>query len=114
MHRVILAAPNGVEVDHRSGDGLDNRRANLRLATHAQNHQNRTRKILGCTSRHKGVHMHCGRWQARIADGPVVDGHAKRRSLGHFDSEDAAGRAYDAAALVSFGEFASLNFPITA
>jgi hypothetical protein len=41
MHRVILSAPAELEVDHRNGDGLDNRRDNLRLATQAQNMQNK-------------------------------------------------------------------------
>jgi hypothetical protein len=41
MHRLLLSAPDGMEVDHKNGDGLDNRRSNLRLATHRQNMANR-------------------------------------------------------------------------
>jgi hypothetical protein len=37
MHRFILDAPKGMQVDHRDGDGLNNTRANLRLCTGAQN-----------------------------------------------------------------------------
>jgi hypothetical protein len=37
LHREIINAPKGLLVDHRNGIGLDNRRANLRLATHSQN-----------------------------------------------------------------------------
>ena len=37
LHRLIMDAPKGLLVDHRNGDSLDNRRANLRLATHSQN-----------------------------------------------------------------------------
>src|SRR5437016_5776428 len=55
MHRVILGAPAGVEVDHRVGVGLGNRRFNLRLATKAQNLQNSRKRRDAETSRHKGV-----------------------------------------------------------
>ena len=41
LHRVILNAPENLEVDHIDGDGLNNRRANLRLATKSQNQANR-------------------------------------------------------------------------
>ena len=41
MHRVVLNAPDDQQVDHIDGDGLNNRRGNLRLVTHAQNMQNR-------------------------------------------------------------------------
>src|SRR4030095_8449683 len=40
MHREILNPPSGYETDHVNGDGLDNRRANLRIATHRQNQAN--------------------------------------------------------------------------
>lgn len=43
MHRLIVGAAPGMEVDHRNGDGLDNQRVNLREVTHAQNLQNRHR-----------------------------------------------------------------------
>lgn len=67
MHRLILGAPPGVEVDHINGNGLDNRRANLRIVTHAQNQQNRhalTKNTSGC----RGVTFHrvLGMWQAQI------------------------------------------------
>src|ERR1700688_781694 len=40
MHQAILDVPHGFEVDHRDGDGLNNRRCNLRQATHRQNLHN--------------------------------------------------------------------------
>ncbi len=43
LHRLILDAPDGIEVDHINGDHLDNRRSNLRFVTHSQNMQNRTK-----------------------------------------------------------------------
>lgn len=114
MHRQILGVIGDIEVDHRNGDGLDNRRANLRTATAQENQRNRTHKPAGSSSRFHGVRWHAksGKWEARIADGErTANGCAKNRFLGHFASETEAALAYDAAARVSFGDFASLNFP---
>lgn len=41
LHRLILNAPNGIEVDHINHDTLDNRRCNLRLSLNNENHLNR-------------------------------------------------------------------------
>lgn len=92
-------------VDHVNGDGLDNRRANLRQATRGQNMANR-RTPRTNRSGFKGVAKHrSGRWQARIW-------HERRmRSLGLFATPEDAARAYDAAAKELFGEFARPNFP---
>jgi hypothetical protein len=40
MHKQILVAPVGMEIDHINGDGLDNRRCNLRVATRRLNRYN--------------------------------------------------------------------------
>ena len=103
MHRLILNAPVGFEVDHINQNGLDNRRCNLRLATRAQNEANKPPR-----SQYKGSYwcQQTGRWRARIR----VDGHL--RCLGRFDSAEEAARAYDVAAMEAFGEFAYLNFRI--
>jgi hypothetical protein len=93
-------------VDHINGDGLDNRRANLREATHAENMRN-TGVRSDNTSGYKGVHWYKSRkaWQASIkAEG-------KQLFLGYHSSAESAARAYDAAALELHGEFAGLNFP---
>lgn len=102
MHRVILGAPDGVQVDHINGDGLDNRRANLRLATHRQNTLNRARRGDGF----KGVSRRQGRWLARA-------GRNGQFYLGHFGTPEEAARAYDAKARELYGAFARLNFPET-
>ncbi len=115
MHRLLIEAPPGREVDHENGDGLDNRRSNIRLCTKRQNGQNR--RQVG--NRHKSSRFHgvCfkrqfGKWDATICAGPVnARGHAKQIYIGRFTSEEAAAHAYDAAARWHFGPFAALNFP---
>lgn len=106
VHRVIMDAPQGIMIDHINRDGLDCRRANMRFATNAQNQANRAHSA-GTTSRHKGVTWHEDNrvWGARIVVGQSTVG------LGSFKDEDAAGRAYDRAAVEAWGEFARLNFP---
>lgn len=106
LHREILAAPPGVEVDHLNLDGLDCRRENLRLADHAENKWNRGRNRNN-TSGFKGVSWSARRrrWVAQI----VANGTTTQ--LGYFDTVEAAARAYDAAARVLHREFARLNLP---
>jgi hypothetical protein len=95
------------EVDHINGDGLDNRRENIRLASPTQNQQNKRKQSAPASSRYKGVTFKTarGRWEASIR----VDG--KNTFLGRFHDEEAAAHAYDAAARIHHGRFASLNFP---
>jgi len=105
MHRLLLDAPKGVQVDHRNGDGLDNRRINLRLASASQNQMNR--HASAGRSQFKGVTWggRAERWIARTQ----MDGES--RHVGAFADEVEAARAYDSAALDRFGQFAHLNFP---
>ena len=105
LHREIMNAPRGLLVDHRNGDSLDNRRANLRLATHSQNMQNR-RKRKNTTSRYTGVCFEKRRkkWTANITV------NKKKIWIGRFDDEIEAAKAYDEAARKEHGEFARLNF----
>lgn len=105
MHRLIMNPPQGVEIDHINGDGLDNRRCNLRLATRAQQAHN-MRKHRHSKSPYKGVEaLPYGRWRAGIR----ING--KALHLGCFASAEDAARVYDAAAIEHFGEFARPNFP---
>ena len=107
MHRIILdidGKSGRIKSDHRDGDGLNNRRNNLRIATNSQNQQNKRCFAKGGV---KGVYRRADLklrpFQAKI----LVKN--KRLHLGYFATAQQAGNAYDRAALRYFGEFARLN-----
>jgi hypothetical protein len=107
LHRFILGVTDPkVHVDHIDHNGLNCQRANLRIATNAQNHQN-MRLSISSASGYKGVtwHSYAQRWMAQIC----IAG--KRVCLGYFVDPIEAAKVYDAAAIFHFGEFACLNFP---
>lgn len=115
MHRVLAGAALGQIVDHANGVTLDNRRSNLRICTVRENCANvvssKNRKRGG----YKGVswNKNARKWEASIGGGEVgPNGKRRRVYLGLFSDPVDAARAYDAAALKCFGEFAALNFPI--
>lgn len=104
MHRFIMSAMRGQEVDHKNRAKLDNRRENLRFATREQNQQNVLRSSAwpkkGIRKNHNKDH---GRWTARITV------NKKEMHLGSFDDADSAAAAYDAAALKFYGPNAFTN-----
>lgn len=104
MHRFLTPVPPNYEVDHINGDGLDNRRKNLRAVTRSQNNQNSQPRTIK-TSQYKGVFIHrpSGFWVAEIAK----DGTKKR--IGYFETEREAAIAYNENARLWFGEYARLN-----
>ncbi len=107
LHRVVAGAGPRDLVDHRNGDKLDNRRANLRLVTPAQSSAN-TSSQRGSSSKFRGVSFdkRTGRWVAQITKG------GEQHFLGRFKSEEEAARAYDAAARWLYGKmFTRPNFP---
>lgn len=106
MHREILAAAESQQVDHKNGDGLDNRRENIRLCNPSQNQSNRKFSI--GPSGYRGVRRQPGggmAWEARISI------NNKSIRIGSSKDPAAAARLYDKRALELFGEFAVLNFP---
>lgn len=106
MHRYIVDCPEGMVVDHIDGDKLNNHRGNLRIVTASQNLMNTKRLRKGAKSVFKGVSAAStkGKWRA------YIKAYGKYEHLGHFNTEEEAAIAYDAAALKYFGEYASLNF----
>jgi AP2 domain/HNH endonuclease len=106
MHNLVLgeSSPDN-QIDHRNGNGLDNRRINLRFATPQQNRRNQKLRSNN-TSGYKGVSWHkkAGKWMAYITP------YKKRLYLGLFINKEEAARVYDNAAKKYFGEFARLNF----
>lgn len=100
LHRLIMGAGPHVEVDHVDGDGLNCRRSNLRIASHAENMRNR-RLSRDNTSGVKGASFvkATGTWQANIRK----DG--KQYNLGRFGCRTAAALAYAKASRELHGEF---------
>lgn len=107
MHVQLMNPPAGLTVDHEDGDGLNNQRYNLRIATRGQNNQAFRRKAEGKLSKYRGVSRYKGsqKWFGQ------VEFNGKGYNVGTFDTEEEAAIARDRKALELFGRFAHLNFP---
>jgi hypothetical protein len=99
MHREILGT--NAESDHINGDGLDNRRINLRSCSHAQNCRNR--RTFSSKSGFKGVYKSRNKWIAQLQP------FRNRKYLGTFPTKEEAAIAYNQAAKETYGDFALLN-----
>lgn len=104
MHRVIMCAPDGIEVDHKNMNRLHNWRLNLRLANLSQNNMNRVSQK-GSSSQYKGCSWNerDQKWQAKIGFNHKI------LHLGYFTTEIEAAFSYNNAAIKYHGEFARLN-----
>jgi hypothetical protein len=105
MHRLIMACPDGLLVDHINHDGLDNRRANLRNCGKRENGLNRRAPKPGSSTGFYGVEQRWFRFRAYVS----VRG--ERINVGNFDTAEEAAVARDEAARRYHGELATLNFP---
>ncbi len=108
MHRILmgLSLGDGKEVDHINGDGLDNRRCNLRLCTRSQNNFNQgIRRTVAKTSKYRGVSWDTNRCKWRVH----LQAYGKQVHVGRFGTEDEAATAWNKVAVEQYGEFARLN-----
>ncbi len=112
MHRIILGiTDSSIKIDHADGDGLNNQRYNLRIATLSQNAANRKKVSNKTVSKHKGVALlvdnRIGRnnkqtWYAHCCKDGI-------RYIRYCKTEEEAAVSYNVMALGLFGEFAKLN-----
>lgn len=105
MHRVIMKPGRGYCVDHINGDGLDNRKDNLRIVTIAENNYNKRKSKNVRSSQYKGVSIdkRTNRWRA------IIYYKYRKINLGMFADEIDAAKAYDEAAKELFAKFAKFN-----
>ena len=112
MHRVLLEPiPDGFDVDHINGDGLDNRRSNIRACEHWKNLCNQNKKSSGCTSKYKGVSFRSDHYREKPWEVTLGSSHIEKheRMVGCYKTEIEAVLAYNEAAKKFYGEFARLN-----
>jgi len=104
-----MNVPEGMMVDHRNHNTLDNRKINLRITGNIGNCRNRseTHNLTGFKGVRKSYTNKHGNstWTARICKG-----NRKVSTIGSYKSSLEAAKAYDKAAIKYFGEYALLNF----
>lgn len=108
MHRLIMNAPSGMVVDHANGNGLDNRKSNLRICTQRQNSQNI--RVARGLAPFKGVYRERRALNRPFSASISVNG--KPVFLGKFRTAEEGAIAYDVAAKAYFGQFAATNADI--
>lgn len=105
MHKEIMNTPDNLNTDHINGNGLDNRKCNLRICTHQQNLFNQKRRSNN-VSGYKGIRPDKYGWEA------VIGYNYKTITLGIYATPEEAAQAYDKKAIKLFGNFAKLNFKL--
>ena len=110
VHRLVMGSPEGMDIDHINGNGLDNRKENLRACTRSQNAMNKKLRS-DSTTGYKGVYKvkntACKNPYKAAAAVPGTSG--KKKSLGSFATAEEAAQAYNNYVIKEFGEFAYLN-----
>ena len=91
MHRLVNGTPDHLKTDHMNGNGLDNRRSNLRSVTHQENMINNVRWVSN-RSGVRGVswHKHTEKWLAQITV------NSKNLYIGSYKTLEEAAAAYEA------------------
>lgn len=105
MHALVVGdASPGMVIDHVNGNGLDNRRSNLRFCSTRQNGMGR-KPNRRAGSPFKGVRKYNNgdKWKSAIKINGIDV------TIGVFDSEEEAALAYDERAEIEFGTFARTN-----
>jgi hypothetical protein len=97
MHRIVMNAPKGMQVDHINGNALDNRKENLRLLEGTRNLRAFRRKKPNATSRYMGVSFSKNGWEVKCTF--RKDGILHKIHVGRFKSEVEAALAYNRAAI---------------
>ena len=105
MHRFILGVCSELFTDHRNGNGLDNRKENLRICDASSNAKNRKLNSDNSTG-YKGVTFEFGKYRA------IIHNNKKKIHLGMFSTPVEAALAYDEAANKLHGEFARTNLDL--
>lgn len=105
MHRFIMDAPKGMDVDHIHGDTIDNRKNHLRICERIQNSRN-SKHYSNNTSGHKGVSWHeqSGKWIVSIRI------NWKHKTLGYFLTLEEAVKVREEAEIKYFGEYRRINY----
>ena len=96
MHRFVMNAPPNTELDHINGNGLDNRKENLRFTTHKENLRNR-RLFQNSISGYKGVRKKGDKYLMVLQV--------------EFDNPEEAAKLWDRLAKIVYGVHARPNFP---
>ena len=110
MHRAIMRVSDDTYIDHINGNGLDNRRVNLRVATNSQNQANSSL----CSKNKSGYR---GVWKYNLNKpyvikkpwGARIQVKGKKYFRGMFETKEEAAIAYNEMARNYFGEYARLN-----
>lgn len=104
LHRLVMKADKGTQLDHANRNGLDNRKLNLRFCTHSQNQANKT-KYTNNTSGYKGVYWnkYHRKFEAQIRVNKI------KIHLGYFNTTKQAAEIYNEAAVKCFKDFSVTN-----